>query len=326
MKKLTVKITVSALVFIVLIVVALIFYVKVMLPNVGEAPDMKVELTPERIERGEYLANHVMSCIDCHSRRDFSVFAAPMVPGTKGQGGEVFDQVMGFPGRFVSPNITPSKLSTWTDGEIFRAITSGVSKDGRALFPLMPHPHYGEVDVEDIKSVIAYLRSLAPIENTPEASSPDFPMSIIINTIPKKANPSKKPDESDQINYGKYLVNAAACVDCHTRQEKGKFVGDPFGGGMEFGFPDGSVLRSANITPSQSGIGYWTEKDFIDRFRTFSDSAFEQIKVAPGEFQTLMPWTFYAGMKTEDLKAIFAYLQTLEPSENEIVLFTPAEK
>ncbi len=146
-------------------------------------------------------------------------------------------------------------------------------------------------------SVIAYLRLLEPIDNTQEASSPDFPMNIIINTIPQKANPSKRPEESDQINYGKYLVNAAAYMDCHTRQEKGKFVGDPFGGGMEFGFPDGFVLGSVNITPSESGIGYWTEKDFIDRFRTFSDSAFEQIKVESGEFQTLMPWTFYAGMK-----------------------------
>ena len=42
-------------------------YVKFGLPDVGEAPELKVELTPVRIERGRYLANHVALCVDCHS-------------------------------------------------------------------------------------------------------------------------------------------------------------------------------------------------------------------------------------------------------------------
>ncbi len=51
--------------------------------------------------------------------------------------------------------------------------------------------------------------------NQLEVSNPDFPFNYIMRTLPKKANLSKKPAPSDEINYGKYLVTAAACGDCH---------------------------------------------------------------------------------------------------------------
>lgn len=309
---------------VVLGVVLLLVYVKTMLPNVGNAPDIKVELTRERIARGEYLANAVMGCTDCHGQRDFSVFAAPKVPGSEGHGGEVYDQTLGFPGRYVAPNLTPTHLKDWTDGEIFRAITTGVSKDGHALFPVMPYLHYGQMDQEDIKSVIAYLRTLKPIDFTPEKSKSDFPMNFIINTMPTAAKFSQIPDKSNTIAYGKYLVNAADCITCHTKQEQGKFVGAPFSGGFEFKFPDGSVARSANITPDKNtGIGSWTEDQFVERFKEFADSSFIPVKVHDGEFKTLMPWTFYANMKKEDLKAIYAYLCTVKPVNQEVVHFSP---
>ena len=85
------------------------------------------------MKRGEYLANHVNLCIDCHSKRDHSYWSAPLIPGTLGQGGEAFTQDMGFPGQFYARNISPSHLSNWTDGEIFRTITVGVDKSNEAV-------------------------------------------------------------------------------------------------------------------------------------------------------------------------------------------------
>src|SRR5690606_13314988 len=82
-------------------------YVTFFLPDVGPPPDLKVEITPERVARGEYLANHVVACMDCHSTRDFSKFSGPLKDGTLGQGGEVFTEDMGFPGTFYAKNITP---------------------------------------------------------------------------------------------------------------------------------------------------------------------------------------------------------------------------
>ncbi|MCL9808442.1 c-type cytochrome [Flavobacterium luminosum] len=299
-------------------------YAKTMLPSVGEVPNLKVAMTKENIARGKYLANNVMVCMDCHSSRDWGSFAGPPKEGTLGMGGEIFDQKLGFPGKFVASNITPANLKSWSDGEIFRAITSGVNKDGRALFPVMPHISYGQLDQKDIFAVIAYIRTLKPIEHKTEPSVADFPMNFIINTIPQKAEFSSIPSDKKSVAYGKYLTTAAACYDCHTRQEKGKFVGEPFAGGFEFQLPGGATLRSANITPHPTGIGQWTEKQFIKRFKDYANPNYVAPKVKPGEFQTMMPWNMYAGMTEEDLAAIFKYLKSLEPKNNAVTRFTPS--
>jgi len=127
------------IIIIVLIIVATASYIKVALPNVGAAPQMKIDQTPERVARGEYLANHVTICIDCHSKRDWTRFSGPPIDGTKGEGGEIFDQKFGFPGAFYARNITPEGISRYTDGELFRVITTGVNKEGKAMFPIMPY-------------------------------------------------------------------------------------------------------------------------------------------------------------------------------------------
>ncbi len=310
---------------IVILLLAGFTYVKVAFPNVGPAPEMKIAGTAAQLERGAYLANNVMVCMECHSQRDWSLFAAPSKPGTRGVGGEVHDQRLGFPGKYVSTNLTPHHLSSWSDGDIFRAITCGVHKDGKALFPIMPHPNFGQLDEADIKSVIAYLRTLEPVKFDTEPSSSDFPMNIIINFIPQKANLKPAPPKSNKVAYGEYLVTAASCYSCHTKQkEDGTFIGPDFAGGMEFTFEDGSTVRAANLTPHASGIGNWTAAQFVQRFKFFVDSNYVAQAVKAGDFQTVMPWNTYAGMTEEDLQAIFAYLQTIPPAENTVERFTPA--
>jgi len=267
-----------------------------------------------------------MVCIDCHSTRDWTYFSGPVVPGTEGKGGEIFDQTQGFPGKYIAPNITPFHLKNWTDGEIFRAITTGVSKDGRAIFSIMPHHLYGQLDPMDIESVIAYLRSLKSVNNETGVSVSDFPMNFIINTIPQKPSFSKIPEQRDKINYGKYLITAAGCIDCHTKQDKGRFVGEPFAGGFEFRNNDGSIVRSPNLTPDKStGLGAWTSDEFVNRFKIYSDSSYAVQKSNMKEYQTVMPWTRYAGMTATDLEAIFIYLQSLPPVKNQIETFVAAK-
>jgi len=56
-------------------------YIKVALPDTGAAPQIKIERTAERIKRGDYLANHVSVCMDCHSTRDESLYGGPVVGG-----------------------------------------------------------------------------------------------------------------------------------------------------------------------------------------------------------------------------------------------------
>jgi len=196
------------------------------------------------------------------------------------------------------------------------------------MFPVMPFHYYGQMDEEDIKSIIAYIRTLAPIKSQVPESKSDFPMNFIINTIPHKASFTKLPPKTDVINYGKYLTNAASCVECHSRFEKGSLVaGSEFGGGREFPFPDGSIVRSANISSDEeTGIGGWDEETFVSFFKAYSDSTVVNTKLNPGDFNSIMPWTMYGKMEEEDLKAIFAYLKTVKPIANSVVKFTPVAK
>jgi len=325
MKK-VLKVVIYLLIIIVLGGAGLIGYVKTALPDVGAAPELKVDKTPERIERGKYLAGNVALCVDCHSTRDWTKFAGPMVDGTLGKGGETFDQKFGFPGKFYSRNITPYGITRYTDGELYRVITTGVTKEGRALFPIMPYSHYAKMDPEDIYCIIAYIRSLVPIQNDVPESVPDFPMSIILNTIPTKATPGKRPDPSNIKAYGAYMVNATACIECHTKADHGQIIPAlAFSGGREFLLPDGSTVRSANITPDMNtGIGSWTEEAFINRFKAYADSGYKPQHVDKGDFNTIMPWNMYAGLTREDLAAIYNYLHSLPAQQNTVVKFTPA--
>ncbi len=311
------KISLWVISILVVLIITAGVYISVALPNVGPAPDdYKVEITDEKVAHGKYLAYHVMMCMDCHAQRDFSIFSGPPIPATLGAGGERFDHSMGFPGVFISKNITPFGIGDWTDGELFRVITTGVTKDGEPLFPVMPYESYGKLDSADIEAVIAFLRTLEPVETNHPASKADFPFNLIMRTIPQQASLGKKPDPSDQVAYGKYLVTAGACGDCHTRFEGGSFTGEWLAGGRVFEFPDG-ILTSPNLTPHSSGLANWSEEMFVQRFQSYQHHDRLQ-KVAQGDMQTIMPWAMYAGMKEEDLKALFAYLQTLEPVENHI--------
>jgi len=307
-----------------------VLYLKCALPNVDAAPLITIDKVPVLVRRGEYLANHVAVCIDCHSTRDWSRFSGPPVAGTFGQGGEKFDHSLGFPGTFYAKNITSDKetgIGNWTDGEIYRAITSGVSKNGEPLFPLMPYRSYAYLSVEDAYAIVAYIRSLQPVQHEVPPSKPDFPMSLILRTIPKNTSEATRDVVlADSVALGKYLLTVAACAECHTPQENGAPVaGKYLAGGFEFISPNGAVVRAANITPDkETGIGTWTADVFIKRFKLYSQPAAQTAKVAPDAFNSVMPWSMYAGMNEGDLRAIYKYLMSLKPNNNKVEKFTPA--
>lgn len=310
----------------VVLIVCGVAFVNFTFPKVSPAPDLTIDHSPDRVARGAYLANHITVCVDCHSERDFSLFSGPIKEGTYGSGGDRFDHSMGFPGVFYAKNITPTGISDYSDGELYRLITTGVTNEGRPMFPLMPYSYYGKMDPEDIYDIISYIRTLAPIDKDVPESKADFPVSLILKTIPKDATPQTKPEKTDQVAYGSYLINAAACVECHTpADEQGTLLpGKEYAGGRAFQSPDGSVVRSANLTQDvETGIGSWSEDIFVGKFKQYLDSGYHLPKVQPGEFNTIMPWVMYAGMEESDLKAIFAYLKTVAPISNQVVKFSP---
>ncbi|HVE60937.1 MAG TPA: c-type cytochrome [Chitinophagaceae bacterium] len=276
----------------------------------------------ESIARGDYLVNNVAGCLDCHSHRDFKYFAGPKIPGTEGMGGQVFDNklMIGIPGILYSKNITPDTatgIGNWTDEELFRAITMGINKKGDTLFPLMPYPAYNHLPKQDILDIIAYVRTLKPINNPVPARKLFIPISTAYPpNLQPNTDKNVRPAETDKVKYGEYLVMIAECHVCHTPMNERGQQGEPFTGGLTFTTPAFKVT-SANITPdSLTGIGAWTEQMFLEKFKTYRKE--EGYKYDPGRQNTIMPWTFFANMTDDDLKAIYAYLRTLKPVKNKI--------
>ncbi|MEO7989105.1 MAG: c-type cytochrome [Chryseolinea sp.] len=55
----------------------------------------------------------------------------------------------------------------------------------------------------------------------------------------------------------------------------------------------------------------------------YANSSYTTPNVKPGEYNTIMPWTMYAYMTEQDLRAIYAYLRTVKPVKNSVVKFVP---
>jgi len=122
------------------------------------------------------------------------------------------------------------------------------------------------------------------------------------------ASPTGVPAEMAQASLvarGEYLTRAADCTACHTA--KG---GTPYAGGLALNLPFGTIY-SPNITPDKkTGIGEWTDKQFIDAVRRGIDDEGKPLYPA-------MSYTSYAYMTDADVLAIKAYLFSLAPVHQE---------
>ena len=81
------------------------------------------------------------------------------------EGGRVFPNLFDLGHTVVSRNITPHPelgIGEWTDDELKRAITQGISRDGREHLAGMGYPYYASMTDEDLDSIIVYLRSVPP--------------------------------------------------------------------------------------------------------------------------------------------------------------------
>jgi mono/diheme cytochrome c family protein len=277
------------------------------------------------LDRGAYLVNHVAGCIDCHSKRDFTKFSGPVVHGTEGGGGMVFDQKFGLPGVLYGKNITPDTatgIGSWTDAELLRAMTQGINKNGDTLFPLMPYPQFNRMAKEDLLSIIAYIRTLKPINHAVPARQLMIPIGAVYPApiLQASIDGNTKPDESDQVKYGEYLVNMADCGTCHSPlTPQGPDMTRMFAGGYVFDLGTNKVV-SANITPdSLTGIGAWNEAMFLDKFTRYRNP--NSFNVDSGTRNTIMPLSIFSGIKDEDLKAMYAYLRSLKPIANKVDKF-----
>jgi len=112
----------------------------------------------DKVKRGFYLAT-IAHCMECHTPMDRGrhLFATSL-----GKGGQEFP---GPWGKSVSRNITSDKaagIGAWSDGEIKRAITQGIARDGTRLKPPMGYGYYARMTDADVDAIIAWLRTVPP--------------------------------------------------------------------------------------------------------------------------------------------------------------------
>lgn len=323
----TVLKTVGALLL--FVVAGALVYIFGVLPAKRPAPEFRVETTPAVLARGEYLVKHVLLCNDCHSERDWSLYSGPAKPPL-GAGRPCMDEntkavginfgTGGFPGRLCIRNITPdleSGIGGWTDGEIVRAMREGVSRNGEALFPIMPWFMYHYMADEDAAAVIAYLRAQPPVTSFRPDRKLDFPLNVIFRFYPKPLNgPVAAPARSDTVAYGRYLTKIARCEFCHTARVRGQLEPLPdrlFSGGVPFVMGT-RTQYSKNLTPHIDGLGGWTKEAFLARFRAHT----EPYPVTEEE-NSEMDWVAFSGMTDEDLGSIWDFLRTLPPLETKLL-------
>ena len=317
------KILLNSLLIVTLVACLAAAYVFVFLPRQQAAPDLQVEMTPESIERGRYLAVNVLQCVDCHSERDWGLYGGPpmepvgagrscMTSETETAGVNVGQA--NFPGTLCIRNITPdvaTGIGGWTDGEIIRAVREGVDRHGNGLFPIMPYFIYRDLADDDVEAVVAYMRSREPVESVRPRKEVDFPLNYVFKMWPAPLEgPVSRPDESDRIAYGEYLSVVGRCLFCHSPRDPRSlenYPGREYSGGMPF-LLGPRVMYPMNLTPHEDGLGAWTKEAFLARFRLFG-----QAKPVAPEQNTLMNWNAFSKMTDEDLGALYDFFMTLDP-------------
>ena len=137
-----------------------------------------------------------------------------------------------------------------------------------------------------------------------------FSVALLLSMVvlPAMAQDSAGQSESDLVQRGKYIATAGDCAACHQDTSKN---GSAFGGGIPIGSPMGAIYAS-NITPDKEhGIGAWTFEQFRDAMR-------EGKSPTKGRLYPAMPYTAYAGMSDDDIRALYTYLMKgVAPSPHE---------
>ena len=253
------------------------------------------------LERGRYLVEHVAACGVCHYPRNRG---QPL--RDKGLSGGLRIETEAY--LAYSGNITPDPetgIGSWTDAQLGRAIREGVRPDGSIIGPAMPLYLLRTLGDDDLAAIIAYLRAQPPVNNAVQKSTYKKP-------LPANYGPSlgsvMAPAKADKVRYGKYIVDLAHCMECHTtRNAQGDLDEHLVGAGGQSLTGGWGTSVSRNLTPHESGLKDWSDADIAKSIRTGRNRDGQP-------YRPPMGFEFYSGMNDEDISALIAYLRSL-PSQ-----------
>lgn len=238
------------------------------------------------LERGQYLAS--ASCMGCHG---------------EDLGGTDFfnDPAMGM---IPAPNLTTGKGGAgaeYTDEDFVRAIRHGVDNDGNPL-AIMPSQAYWHFSDEDLGAIIAYVKSVPPVDKEFEDKNIKLMGRLLIgagamNILAAESidhggsRPESAPSAVDAA-YGKYVAFTGDCHNCHGPNLAGQQAPEP-------GAP-----YSPDLTPN-GNLNQWSQEEFLTAMRSGMTPDGRQMDPA------FMPWKDYGRLSDDDLTALYLYLQSL---------------
>jgi mono/diheme cytochrome c family protein len=262
------------------------------------------------LARGKYIFGATGGC-GCHT-----------VPkGPVNAGGRRYDGPFG---TVYSSNITPDKetgIGTWTDEQIVTATRLGRRPNGERLIPVHPYTTFNGMAAEDLKALVAFLRSVPPVKRANQPKKISVPMfeSVFLPAWLAAFAPRENPPTAvaaSGVARGEYLVRAVAhCGECHTPRtmtmatDNTRFLaGNPKG-------PEDSEVP--NITPDKTTGLQWSEEEIADYIGTGNKPDGD---VAGGLMGEVIDGTLsgYKDLTKADRLAIAKYLKTIPPIKNKI--------
>ena len=257
--------------------------------RIDPAP-LRVSADAATIERGHHWTT--VHCTGCHGE-DLAgtvVFEDPSL------------------GRVEASNLTSGhggSGSAYADADWVRAIRHGVRPNGRPLV-IMPSKDFYYLNDEDLAAIIAYVRSVPPVDSAMGGYS-FKPMARILaavgafgdilaaEVIDHTATRPAGPAGGVSAAYGAYLAKTGGCQTCH---------GQEFSGGKD---PNPAAPPAPNITPA--ALASWSDTDFVAAMRTGRTPAGRQLS----EF---MPWKYMGRMSDDELKSLWLYLDSVPAKES----------
>lgn len=246
--------------------------------------DINVTHDPESIAEGERL--YTIMCQSCHgedlagqTESDLmfgQIFIANLTTGAGGIGG------------------------SYSDEDIARSVWYGVKPNGSPTL-IMPPELSPAINVTDMENLIAYIRSVPPVDTDYPEMRPgpmlrvmhatnQFPL-VTAEFVQMDALPPGSISPDDVLAFG--AQRAAFCTACHGTD-----------------FTGNSIVGAPNITPHETALGTWTEEAFVQALR-------EGVRSDGSAISTDMPWETLRLYTDDEIHAIWTYLQTVEPVAKE---------
>jgi mono/diheme cytochrome c family protein len=254
----------------------------------GTAGDLDSAALTRAVARGEHLVKTRVGCDGCH--------------GTDFGGHVLIDQAL--VGYWAAPNLTTGNGGVtrgFSSADWDRAVRHGVRHTRQSSS--MPTTEFANLSDHELSDIVAYVLSRPPVDRViqPVRIGPVFSFVVAFgsDSLPAfttdhyKPHPAEPPVEAASVELGAHI--AQVCRGCHgTTLSGGKIAGDP------------NMPIVGNITPHETGLKGWTEADFLRALR-------EGKRKDGTDIKPQMPWKTYGQMNDVELKALWAYLQTVPP-------------